>query len=156
MYKQGDGYQIQTCKTKNIRNPIYRWLIGSYGETGSNRNDDYCINEFAFSPCGSNLAVVSQDGFLRVFDYHNMELLGFARSYFGGFLCVCWSPDGRYVVVGGQDDLVTIWSFNEKRVLARGQGHKSWVSVVAFDPFMTAYCGDNQFINGIEVSSIFF
>ena len=72
-----------------------------------------------------------------------MELVGSARSYFGGFLCVCWSPDGRYVVVGGEDDLVTIWSFHEKRVVARGQGHHSWVSVVAFDPYTTSY-GDHD------------
>lgn len=74
-----------------------------------------------------------------------MELVGAARSYFGGFLCVCWSPDGKYVVVGGEDDLVTVWSFYEKRVVARGQGHHSWVSVVAFDPFTTSlgYCAND-------------
>lgn len=81
------------------------------------------------------LAIVSQDGFLRVFNYDKMELMGVARSYFGGFLCVCWSPDGKYIVVGGEDDLVTVWSLHERRVVARGQGHRSWVSVVAFDPF---------------------
>lgn len=129
-FKQGDGYAIHTCKTKSTRNPLYRWVIGSEG---------CCINEFAFSPCGTCLAVVSQDGFLRVFHYDTMELLGSARSYFGGFLCVCWSPDGRYVVVGGEDDLVTVWSFHERRVVARGQGHRSWVSVVAFDPYTTSY-----------------
>lgn len=81
---------------------------------------------------------MSQDGFLRVFNYDKMDLIGVARSYFGGFLCVCWSPDGKYIVVGGEDDLVTVWSLNERRVVARGQGHRSWVSVVAFDPF-TSY-----------------
>ncbi|KAK7793633.1 hypothetical protein R5R35_004862 [Gryllus longicercus] len=129
-FKQGDGFAIHTCKTKSTRNPLYRWVIGSEG---------CCINEFAFSPCGVHLAIVSQDGFLRVFHYDTMELLGSARSYFGGFLCVCWSPDGRYVVVGGEDDLVTVWSFQERRVVARGQGHRSWVSVVAFDPYTTSY-----------------
>lgn len=133
-FKSGDGYAIYTCKTKSTRNPLYRWVIGAEG---------CCINEFAFSPCGTNLAIVSQDGFLRVFQYNTMELVGSARSYFGGFLCVCWSPDGRYVVVGGEDDLVTIWSFHEKRVVARGQGHHSWVSVVAFDPYTTSY-GDHD------------
>uniref|UniRef100_A0A8U7NWH8 Uncharacterized protein n=1 Tax=Corvus moneduloides TaxID=1196302 RepID=A0A8U7NWH8_CORMO len=62
---------------------------------------------------------------------------GMMRSYFGGLLCVCWSPDGRYVVTGGEDDLVTVWSFAEGRVVARGHGHKSWVNAVAFDPFTT-------------------
>lgn len=92
------------------------------------------------------LAIVSQDGFLRVFQYDTMELLGIARSYFGGFLCVCWSPDSKYIVVGGEDDLVTIWSLHERRVVARGQGHRSWVSVVAFDPY-TSYsiCDSSDF-----------
>lgn len=140
-FKQGEGYAIHTCKTKSTRNPLYRWVIGAEG---------CCINEFAFSPCGAHLAVVSQDGFLRVFHYDTMELIGHARSYFGGFLCVCWSPDGRYVVVGGEDDLVTVWSFNESRVVARGQGHRSWVSVVAFDPY-TCCLSEND--NGASTGS---
>lgn len=129
-FKMGDGYTILTCKSKSTRNPLYKWVFST---------ENCCINEFCFSPCGSNLAIVSQDGFLRVFHYDTMELLGIARSYFGGFLCVCWSPDGKYIVVGGEDDLVTVWSLYERRVVARGQGHRSWVSVVAFDPYTTSY-----------------
>lgn len=85
-----------------------------------------------------------------------MELVGLARSYFGGFLCVCWSPDGKYIVVGGEDDLVTVYSFNEKRVVARGHGHRSWVSVVAFDPYTTSSWDSNDFSddeNQYEVSN---
>ena len=127
-FKQGDGYAVFTCKTKTTRNPLYKWSIG-----------DRSINEFAFSPCSKYLAVVSQDGFLRIFNFDTMDLVGNCRSYYGGLICVCWSPDGRYVVCGGEDDLLTIWSFNEKRVVARGEGHKSWVTVVAFDPYTTLY-----------------
>ena len=29
------------------------------------------------------------------------------KSYFGGLLCVTWSPDGRYIATGGEDDLIT-------------------------------------------------
>lgn len=47
--------------------------------------------------------------------------------------CVCWSPDGKYLVFGGEDDLVTVYSVSERKVVARGQGHKSWVTRVAFD-----------------------
>lgn len=135
--KMGDGYSIQTCKSKQPRNPLFRWTFGPL-TTPATGNGNGCINELAFSPCGLMLAIVSQDGFLRVFNYERMDLLGMARSYFGGFLCVCWSPDGKYIVVGGEDDLVTVWSLNERRVVARGQGHRSWVSVVAFDPY-TSY-----------------
>lgn len=54
-------------------------------------------------------------------------------SYFGALTCVAWSPDGRFVLAGGQDDLITIFSPWEKRVVARCQGHSSFVSAVAFD-----------------------
>ncbi|KAJ5825673.1 hypothetical protein N7474_002811 [Penicillium riverlandense] len=62
-------------------------------------------------------------------------MLDIFRSYYGGLICVCWSPDGKYVVTGGQDDLVTIWSFPERKIVARCQGHNSFVSAVAFDPW---------------------
>ena len=127
MFKQGEGYDVFTCKTKSTRNPLYRWVVG-----------EGAINEFAFSPCSHYLAIVSQDGYLRVFDYNSMELVDSMRSYFGGLLCVCWSPDGKYVVAGGEDDLVTVWSFHERRVVCRGQGHKSWVNMVAFDPWCSS------------------
>ncbi|EFA07158.1 WD repeat-containing protein 20-like Protein [Tribolium castaneum] len=127
-FKVGEGFSVSTCKTKSTRNPLFRWLLG----TGS------AINELAFSPSGAQLAIVSQDGQLRVFQYDSMELLGTARSYFGGLLCVAWSGDGRLIAVGGEDDLVTVYSMEQKRVVGRAQGHRSWVAAVAFDWFLEA------------------
>lgn len=127
LLKQGEGYAVHTCKSKSARNPLLRWTVG-----------EGVLNEFAFSPDGKSLACVSQDGFLRVFAFDAAELHGTMKSYFGGLLCVCWSPDGRYIVAGGEDDLVTVWSFLDRRVVARGHGHRSWVSVVAFDHWMTS------------------
>jgi hypothetical protein len=143
-FKHGEGFAVYTCKTKSTRNPLYRWVIGSGA-----------INEFAFSPCSRYLATVSQDGHLRVFNYNSMELVGTMKSYFGGLLCVCWSPDGKYIVTGGEDDLVSVWSFHEKRVICRGHGHRSWVNVVAFDNFTCLVCDDEkcEFISREAVDS---
>ncbi|XP_018619731.1 WD repeat-containing protein 20 isoform X1 [Scleropages formosus] len=127
LLKQGESYSVHTCKSKSTRNPLLKWTVG-----------EGALNEFAFSPDGKFLACVSQDGFLRVFNFDAVELHGTMRSYFGGLLCVCWSPDGKYIVTGGEDDLVTVWSFLDCRVIARGHGHKSWVSVVAFDHYTTS------------------
>uniref|UniRef100_A0A8B9RKR2 WD repeat-containing protein 20 n=1 Tax=Astyanax mexicanus TaxID=7994 RepID=A0A8B9RKR2_ASTMX len=127
LLKQGENYAVHTCKSKSTRNPLLKWMVG-----------EGALNEFAFSPDGKFLACVSQDGFLRVFNFDAVELHGTMKSYFGGLLCVCWSPDGKYIVAGGEDDLVTVWSFVDCRVIARGHGHKSWVSVVAFDHYTTS------------------
>ncbi|KPP69076.1 WD repeat-containing protein 20-like, partial [Scleropages formosus] len=127
LLKQGDSYAVYTCKSKSTRNPLLKWTVG-----------EGALNEFAFSPDGKFLACVSQDGFLRVFNFDAVELHGTMKSYFGGLLCVCWSPDGKYIVAGGEDDLVTVWSFSDCRVIARGHGHKSWVSVVSFDHYTTS------------------
>lgn len=64
-------------KTKPVRNPLARWSIGQGA-----------LNEFAFSPDQKYLAFVSQDGFLRIFHYEKMQLVGYMKSYFGGLLCV--------------------------------------------------------------------
>ena len=70
------------------------------------------------------------------------RLLDLYSSYYGGLLCVCWSPDGKYVLTGGQDDLISIWSVAESTIVARCQGHQSWVTAVCFDPWR---CDDRNY-----------
>ncbi|CAF0838903.1 unnamed protein product [Rotaria sordida] len=134
-------------KTKQARNPVSRWSIGS----GS-------INEFAFSPDHILLAVVSQDGFLRIFNYEKKELVAYMRSYFGGLLCVCWSPDSKYLATGGEDDFITLFSIDpdehSSRVLCRGHGHTSWISAISFDPYMNAKTYYSSFIQKTPSSSL--
>lgn len=74
------------------------------------------------------------DTFSRLIDVYS--------SYYGGMACVCWSPDGKYIVTGSQDDLVSIWSFEDRMLVARGLGHRSWVTSVAFDPWR---CDENNY-----------
>ena len=118
---------IQICKPKNRFPLIYRWAIG-HG----------AVQHFDFSPDTDHLAVANQDGFLRIYNFATQEFYGRMRSYYGGFLCVCWSPDGKYVVTGGEDDFISVWSFEEKKVVTRGEGHKSYVNAVAFDPYTSS------------------
>ena len=117
----------------------------------SSTSDLNSVNDMAFSPCGQYLAVVNQDGYLRIFSFAyestgggaaapanslGIQLKCSMKSYFGGLLCVCWSQDGRYVATGGEDDLITVFAFADgMRVACRGRGHSSWINVVAFDPW---------------------
>ncbi|ERF75511.1 catabolite repression protein creC [Endocarpon pusillum Z07020] len=116
---------IKSVNSKNQKtNPVACWSVSGHR-----------INQFEFSPDCRHLAVVSEDGCLRVIDYLKERLIDIYPSYYGGFICVCWSPDGKYILTGGQDDLVSIWSLNERQIVARCQGHHSWVTAVAFDPW---------------------
>jgi len=38
------------------------------------------------------------------------------------------SMDGKYILTGGEDDLVQVWSMEDRKVVAWGEGHSSWVS----------------------------
>lgn len=120
--------KMKILKSVNSRNqktnPVAYWRL-------SNSK----VNAFAFSPSGRYLAVASEDGGLRVLDYLSETLLDVFISYYGGLLTVTWSPDSRYILTGGQDDLVSIWSAEEGTLVARCQGHESWVVDVRFDPW---------------------
>ena len=96
------------------------------------------INDLAFSPDCKHLAVGSQDGYMRVFDFERRRLVCSMRSYFGGITCLSWSPDGRYIVTGSQDDLIAVFSFHQRRLVARGSCHSSFIAAIAFDPYNTS------------------
>ena len=56
------------------------------------------------------------------------------KSYYAGFNAVTWSPCGRYVIAGGESDMLEIWGLYEREVVAWGcGGHRSWITDVAVD-----------------------
>ncbi|KAI0528575.1 hypothetical protein KFK09_001117 [Dendrobium nobile] len=119
-------------------NPIIRWHI-SQG----------FINNISFSMDGGYLATVGRDGYLRVFDYLKEQLTFGGKSYYGALLCCAWSPDGKYILTGGEDDLVQVWSMEERKIVAWGEGHNSWVSGVSFDSYWSAPNPDGKGENAV-------
>lgn len=120
------GFQVKKSvqSREQKTNPVAVWKIANMK-----------INAMSFSPDGQTLAVACEDGTLTILDYINERVLDVYRSYYGAMLCLTWSPDGRYVLTGGQDDLVSVWSLAERTLVARCVGHESWVTDVKFDPW---------------------
>ncbi|XP_057471998.1 uncharacterized protein LOC130760635 isoform X2 [Actinidia eriantha] len=116
-----DQTQFSVAHARYSKNPIARWHICQ----GS-------INNIAFSTDGTYIATVGRDGYLRVFDYKNEQLICGGKSYYGALLCCSWSVDGKYVLTGGEDDLVQVWSIEDRKVVAWGEGHNSWWSGIRF------------------------
>nr|GEY48775.1 dystrophia myotonica WD repeat-containing protein [Tanacetum cinerariifolium] len=119
-------------------NPIARWHI-CQGP----------INAISFSADGRHLATVGRDGYLRVFDFLNEQLICGGKSYYGALLCCAWSPDGKYILTGGEDDLVQVWSMEDRKVVAWGEGHNSWVSGVAFDSYWSPPSSEDESENAV-------
>ncbi|KAG5179246.1 hypothetical protein JKP88DRAFT_350032 [Tribonema minus] len=135
------------------QNPVKRWRVCRDG----GRRIGQHVTALAFSPDSYRkggrrlLACASRDGGLRVIDYDKQELVVGFQPWFGGLLCVDWSPDSRYLVTGGEDDSVCLWSLETQQCVMRGTGHggwvagcvmrgtghSSWVAGVAFDPWAT-------------------
>ncbi|KAL5614451.1 hypothetical protein BROUX41_004556 [Berkeleyomyces rouxiae] len=100
------------------------------------------IKQFAFSPDNRYLAIVTKSLAFRLIDFLEEKQEEMFDSYFGDFTCICWSPDGKYIVTGSQDDLMTIWSVADRCAVAWCKGHKSWPTAVAFDPWR---CDDRNY-----------
>ncbi|ESK94167.1 catabolite repression protein crec [Moniliophthora roreri MCA 2997] len=118
----GSGAKSDKDKAASLRNPVSHWRVSKKS-----------VVDFVFSNDVKYVGAISEDGCLRIIDALAEQLIDCYASYFGALTCVAWSPDGRFIVTGGQDDLLTIFSPWEQRVVARCQGHSSFVSSVAFD-----------------------
>ncbi|KAG7448140.1 WD40 repeat-like protein [Guyanagaster necrorhizus] len=118
----GAGLKNEREREKAVKNPVSHWKISKKS-----------VVDFTFSPDVKYVGAISEDGCLRVIDALAEQLVDCYASYFGALTCVAWSPDGKFILTGGQDDLLTIFSPWEQRVIARCQGHSSFVTAVAFD-----------------------
>ncbi|GFR41197.1 hypothetical protein Agub_g1867 [Astrephomene gubernaculifera] len=102
------------------------------------------VNDVAPSPDGRHLAAACRDGSLRVVELGSGAVVAGFCSYYGALLCCCFSPDGKYVAAGGEDDLVAVYGLQERYPVVHGQGHRSWVSRVAWDPWAGSEPGDRS------------
>ena len=93
------------------------------------------LTDAAVSPDGRLIAAACRDGTVRLLDASTGAVAGGMTTYFGSPTCCSFSADGRYVAVGGEDDMVVVYGVVERCPIAHCEGHRSWVSCVRFDPW---------------------
>ncbi|TID30033.1 hypothetical protein CANINC_001402 [Pichia inconspicua] len=121
-------------------------------------------------PTFANIIILAADDeFLRSFDLLNEQLIDIVPTYYGGTLTAEFSSDGRYLLAGGEDDMVSIYEFNTinssllhssnklLKLVARLQGAKSWIKsieIIQSNPKILNYtvgtAGDDGFIRFYE------
>jgi WD40 repeat protein len=98
--------------------------------------DEIC-RDLQVSNDRTRIATATANGYIHILDSITFQLLKVFKSSFGGLLSIDWSPDDKYIVSGGEDDCITIYSVDDDCVIVRGiKGHLAFISSVRFDPFL--------------------
>lgn len=105
------------------------------------------VNVVAFSPDGRRIVSGSDDATLRIWDAATGKLVGAPirnrypyrndpeRTVLSGVRSVAFSPDGRRIASGSQDETIRIWdAATGQQVGLPLAGHEWWVDRVAFSP----------------------
>ncbi|KDO34971.1 hypothetical protein SPRG_01033 [Saprolegnia parasitica CBS 223.65] len=119
--EESPDFPIRSQREDRV-NPTLHWKVSSSA-----------IYDVAFSPHGKYLAIAGRDGSLTVVQFHLQRKIALMKSAFGALTTLAWSPDSNYLLTGGQDDCVTLWSLRHNAAIVRCEGHRSWVTRVAFD-----------------------
>ena len=92
----------------------------------------------------SQIATVSKDGNLHLWDAKSGELLNQIPAHEGGADGVSFSPDGTLIATCGRDKLIKIWHVGDGRQVGVIEGHKKPVLSVDFGSrFLASGSGDN-------------
>jgi WD40 repeat protein len=70
---------------------------------------------------------------------HNVNSLGYPNlmvqlAHSANVSSVAFSPDGKYVLLGGYDNIATLWEVDSGRELRSLEGHSDSIMAVAFSP----------------------
>jgi dipeptidyl aminopeptidase/acylaminoacyl peptidase len=87
-----------------------------------------------WSPDGTWLATVCQDGTAKVWDAQDGRPLLKLNRHRSAVTAASWSPDSKRLATASADGTAIVWDVARKRVLATLQGHTSAISVVAWSP----------------------
>jgi dipeptidyl aminopeptidase/acylaminoacyl peptidase len=87
-----------------------------------------------WSPDGTRLATVSEDGTAKVRDARDGRQLLQLNGHRSAVTAVAWSPDSKRLATASADGTAIVWDLARERVLATLRGHTSAISVVTWSP----------------------
>ena len=91
------------------------------------------INQIAYSPDGTHLAVASSIG-IWMYNTNTLAEVSLFTGHTGYVNSVVFSPDGKKLVSGGVDTTVRIWDVRSGQLLQTLEEHTGIVLSVAFSP----------------------
>ncbi|CEL92365.1 unnamed protein product [Vitrella brassicaformis CCMP3155] len=131
--KAGAGGHAEHRSPYRPSNPFGRWDVCTEKHP-FRKSLAPTISAVAFSPDGRQLACATSQGGTRVFSYPIGKALLLVRSSYGAGLCLQWTPDSKLLLIGGEDDCISVVDVPSQQLLARCVGHNAWVKAIAMAP----------------------
>lgn len=97
--------------------------------------DDYPWSiDWASSKNVQHLAVGFMDGTVQVVDASNGQRLSLLNAPISRVPVLSWSPDERYIVLGGSDNIVRVYAYPSWQVVTTYQEHTNSIRAAAWSP----------------------
>nr|CAB3265326.1 periodic tryptophan protein 2 homolog [Phallusia mammillata] len=94
---------------------------------------EHKITASAFNVTGDWIALASADlGQLLVWEWQSETYIMKQQGHFNGMSCLDYSPDGRYIVTGGEDGKVKVWNTNSGFCFVTFSEHTAAITGVQF------------------------
>ena len=124
-----DGLYIVTGrlgKTLDMWEPDSKTIIRTFvGHTD-------VVSSVSFSPVTKNQMLTSSwDGTIRIWDITTGLMLKKFKGHQGAVHTAIYSPDGKYIISGGDDRVIRIWDINGSKQVKALEGHQAEVSSLA-------------------------
>ncbi|MCX6238644.1 MAG: WD40 repeat domain-containing protein [Bacteroidia bacterium] len=87
------------------------------------------VNHIVISPDGRSFVTSSclEDYYIRIWDLQRLELRAELKAHNGYIKCLSYTPDGKYVLSGGNDATLRIWDIAECNLKAELVGNEEAV-----------------------------
>jgi len=103
------------------------------------KTQEKAIISSVFSPNSKNIACLSADKTIKIYDTSTGELVKILDDKGEGEVCINYSPDNKYIVSGSWDKSIKIWDPESGKLMRRFAGHTQAARSVSYN-------SDGQFI----------